>query len=361
MAGACVDLFHSTEDVLTACQLDASVDGCRPSAPSEAGPVEAGATNFCAWTPTEARDRADHACAWLGACASPMGRNAFGSCVVQARLAYDCATNPNHRPRGASLDLWDCLWRVQSCADVDACIAPGGVPACESPGQYTGCGGASGSALARAVRVECGGDGGAPLRAGTESCALWGQTCASSGATASCTGSAGLACVADGCDGTPLSQVHWCVDGGDQGLDCSGNGAGRCDGFPSSAAPQWVACVALTDTAASGNCAPGLTVTCSGGRAMSCPSGVGERIDCEALLGTPGACVPGALSPPFDWTSPCQVVPPACTADSCSGSVVNGCTRGAALSVDCAGQGLGPCRTVSTDQGTQRHAACTAP
>jgi hypothetical protein len=363
-AGACVDLFHSTQDVLTACELDASADGCPPSPSADARAetqAEAGPTQFCAWTPAEARDRANHACAWLGACESPMGRNDFGSCVVQARLAYDCATNPNRPARGVPHDLWDCLWRVRSCADVDACIAPGGMPACESPGAFTGCGGAAGGALGRAVRVECGGDGGSPARAGAESCALWGQTCASSGATASCGGAAGLACVADGCDGTPLSQVHWCVDGGDQGLDCSGNGAARCNGFPSSTAPQWVACVASTNVASDGSCAPGLAVTCSQGVATSCSSGVVERLDCQALLGTPGACVEGTLSPPSDWTSPCQVVPAVCGSDSCSGSVVTGCARGAALSVDCAAQGLGPCRMVSTDQGTRQHAACTAP
>jgi hypothetical protein len=237
--GACLDLFHSTDDLLTACQRDASADGCSPARPADAGPpvdaaaADAGPTDFCAWTPAEARARADRACAWLGACESPMGRNAFGSCVVQARLAYDCATNPDHRARGVRHDLWDCLWRARTCADVETCIAPAGVPRCESPGEYTGCGGAAGGALGRAVRVECKGDGGAP-RAGAESCALWGQTCSSNGSTASCTGAAGLTCLADGCDGTPLSQVHWCVDGGDQGIDCEGNGAGRSSGWRAS-------------------------------------------------------------------------------------------------------------------------------
>jgi hypothetical protein len=88
---------------------------------------------------------------------------------------------------------------------------------------------------------------------------------------------------------------------------------------------------------------------------------VAERLDCQALLGAPDACVAGALSPPFDWTSPCQVTPATCAAESCSGTVLTACARGASLSVDCASQGLGPCRLVSTDTGTQQHAACTAP
>jgi hypothetical protein len=106
---ACFDLLHSTSDVLTACELDASRTGC--SEPSE---------NFCSYDPEQAREHATHACAWLGACEAPTGKNAFGACSFNARMAFDCAANPNHRSKRAAHDLWDCLQRVNSCAEVDA-------------------------------------------------------------------------------------------------------------------------------------------------------------------------------------------------------------------------------------------------
>lgn len=360
--GACLDLFHSTADVLTACELDAAATGCRTASATDARAADAGGVEFCAWTPTEARQHAEHACAWLGACETPMGQNAFGSCMIQATLAYDCAANPNHRVKGATHDLWACLSSAQSCGDVDACVFPAGPLACQTPGEYTGCGAPGGAAAARAVRIECA-DGGVRPYPGAhgENCALWGQTCASTGTAASCTGSDGLACAQSGCDGTPMAHLHWCVDGGDMGMDCSGAGGQRCDGFPSRSSPQWIACVAESDALSSGPCAPDATATCNNGLATSCPSGVPERLDCRAVLGTASACVPGPLAPPFDWTSPCQVTPPRCTADTCSGTVLSGCARGATVSLDCATQGLGHCRMVLTDMGTQQHAACAPP
>src|SRR5580700_933274 len=92
---ACFDLFHSTVDVLTLCTIDAQAPGCNES--SDANVESSTSSDFCAWTSGEALSHARHACAWLGACETPMGRNAFGTCMFQALLTYDCSANPNHR------------------------------------------------------------------------------------------------------------------------------------------------------------------------------------------------------------------------------------------------------------------------
>jgi hypothetical protein len=344
----CFDLFHSTSDILTACQLDATADGCETA--------EAGPTDFCAWSPTEARAHAEHACAWLGACETPLGRNAFGTCELAALLAFDCAANPNHRVKGTQRDLWDCLQRAQSCAEVDGCIFPSQKGLCESAGDFMACVVSGGEG----VRTECVDGGAMPFPQGHgENCALWGQACASDGGVVECAGAAGqdgIACPVSGCQGTAL---HWCdpATGADIGVDCAGNGAGACGGFPATAA-QWVACLAESDA---GTCTPDASATCAGGVAHSCPGGTLEEIDCASLLASPSACAPGSLSPPFDWSSPCVVAPASCTQDACSGSVLTGCARGATFTVDCSAQGLGPCRMVATDQGAQMHAACTPP
>jgi hypothetical protein len=281
---ACFDLFHSTSDILSACEIDAQSPVCGP-------------TDFCSWSPAAARQHAQHACAWLGACETPVGSNALGPCMFQALLAYDCAANPNHRVRGAAHDLWDCLWRAQSCSDVAACAPLAGPPTCQD---------------------------------------------------------AGCPCQASGCFRTTL---RWC-DGGDVGIDCASNGAGHCNGYPSPNNAKWVACEADSD---GGTCTPDPTARCANGRAQSCPSGVVETIDCQELLGTSGACVDGPLDPPFDWTSPCAMVPSACTTDSCANGSAIGCARGAAFAVDCASENLGACRMVSGDAGAEQHAACTPP
>ena len=345
---ACFDLFHSTSGIRTACELDAATDGCEG---------EAGAADFCSWSPQEARANAAHACAWLGACETPMGRNAFGPCQFAALLAYDCASNPNHPVRGVARAMWQCLANATTCADVDACVFPTEHALCSTPGDYTACIASGGNG----VRTECTDGGGMPLpTAHGESCALWGQTCASEGAVSECAGAAGeagVACTVSGCNG---SSLHWCdsLSGADIGIDCAANGAGACGGFPSNAPALWVACLPESD---GGACTPDASASCVDGVAYSCPSGVPERIDCASLLGVPIACASGPLSPSFDWTSPCVATAPACTEDSCSGSIVTGCARGAEFTVDCAQEGLGPCRILSTDMGSQVHAACTPP
>jgi hypothetical protein len=363
---ACFDLFHPTDDILTACQLD-------KTACNEAG-AEAGSdaeTSFCTWDETAANETAEHACAWLGACEGPFGQNALGPCMFEALLAYDCKANPAHPFSGERRDRWDCLASATSCVAVDACIFPGSSVNCSGIG--TACGNDGGN---ENVRVNCP-DGG---RGYGENCALWGQTCASvAGSAAFCAGNngqAGLSCsAADSCE-PKNGRVHSC-DGGDVGIDCATNGAGRCSGFPAADAPSWVACMPVLDAGAA--CTPSMSVTCQNGVAYSCPAGVAETLDCAALLGDSLGCTPGQLHPAWDWTSPCVVsraptdaatdaragatpdagADAAACVESCTSGTITGCTRGAAYSVACTRVGLGPCQMVTSDPGQPPHAACT--
>jgi hypothetical protein len=315
---ACFDLFHSTADVLTACELDAAHPGCAPAK------VE---TDFCSLTHNEAETHARDACLWLGACASPAGNNAFGACYFRALMAFDCAANPNHRPQREAKDLWDCLDQVHSCADVDACIFhDAAAPGCEH-----------------------------------ENCALWGQSCVPGGACVS--DPTGTSCDAgSNCTGAAL---HWCVPtagGGppvDRGIACADNGASMCAGFPSPGPPRWVACVPNVDAAVV--CTPDASATCDQDRAVMCPSGVVESLDCNALLGK-GTCYAGPLSPPYDWTSACSLPSSVCASDRCDAGWLTSCERGTTFSVDCRERGFGDCRSVPADEpGAPPRAACTAP
>jgi hypothetical protein len=357
---ACFDLLHSTQDVLTACELDAQQPGCAPALNGG----EAVETDFCTWTPTEARQHAVHACAWLGACETPMGDNAFGPCVFQALLAYDCSSNPNHRVQHGTHDRWDCLQRARDCADVDACVFQQAVvPGCEDAGEYWVC--------REGVRIRCADGGVKPYaKAHAENCALWGKTCAARSGRTVCAGDpAGIDCDANGCGvGTTLQSCVASGDGGpslDWGIDCGGNGAGYCAAFPSPDAARWVACKASADAAVSQNdCEPDTAATCDRGRATSCPSGTLETIDCATLLGSDGstsACSGGPLTLGFDWTSPCTLATPDCTSDSCNAGTVTSCERGAAFSVDCETEGLNACQMQTAEPGSVPRAACTPP
>jgi hypothetical protein len=317
--------------------------------------------DLCAPTALEARQRAQHACAWLGACESPLGLNAFGSCMVEALMAYDCAANPNHRFKGKAAGLWGCLSAVGNCGDVNGCVFPQGVEHCGSAGDYTSCGNAGGPEAGNDdVRIACQ-DGGIALG---ENCALWGQTCALEGSGAVCAGNSAGGCPADasGCYGSTM--IHSCVDGGiDQGIDCSSFGSQHCAGFPTEHdnTSAWVACIAETDAGPEAGCAPDASAACVGGIAVSCPSGVLESLDCATLLGSPNACAAGLLVPRFDWTSPCVLTVPTCLGDSCDGPTLNGCARGAVFSIDCKSEGLGACEMVATDDADDQRAACSPP
>ncbi|HEY3819733.1 MAG TPA: hypothetical protein VGL81_21340 [Polyangiaceae bacterium] len=353
---ACVDLFHSTGDVLTACQLDAQTPGCVPEANVEAG-VDAG-TDFCTWSDDEARQNAAHACAWLGACESPLGDNAFGSCMFQALLAFDCNANPDHPVKGKTHALWDCLWQAQSCGAVNACVFPQGPQVCGG-GPFTTCA-TQGGTVNGDVRVACASDGAAPKG---ENCALWGQTCGgdlSKGICGGSTGAGALDCTGPG--GCSNTMLHACNDAGeDIGIDCASNGAQQCGGFPDVTNARWVACLPANDA---GTCTPDASATCSHGLATSCPAGILETINCQLLLQNVDSCNPGPLSPPFDWTSPCVITDEggaadaATCSDSCEGAVVSSCYRGASFTVDCSKlPGLGKCQMVQTDHPSP-NAAC---
>ncbi|MDP9000858.1 MAG: hypothetical protein M3O46_12185 [Myxococcota bacterium] len=352
---ACFDLFHSTRDVLTACEIDGQTPSCGPKDATTSPQLDA-ASDFCTWPEAYARNRAQHACAWLGACETPTGRNAFGACLFQALLAYDCAANPSHRVKGKAHDLWDCLSQVKSCGDVERCLFPQGAPACASAGNFTSCGNTPGGVAANAdVRFECIGDGAPPSpTAHGENCALWGQTCAASGASTVCAGEV-AGCDVSGCFGAARTELHWCDDGGDIGIDCEGNGRQMCGAFPERNA-AWVACLPEGD---GGVCAADASATCANGVAYSCPAGVIETIDCARLLESDAACTDGVLNPHFNWSSPCAVVRSACTIDSCTDAgALTGCVRGATWTLDCATESLGACRTTRTASYPGAGAAC---
>ena len=162
----------------------------------------------------------------------------------------------------------------------------------------------------------------------------------------------------DECDCTNL---HKCTDAGDVGIDCAGNGAQQC-GSSEPGRQSWAACLPSGDAGRARRCVGDVR----GGIATSCPAGRIETIDCLELLSSTAACNPGPLSPAFDWTSPCAIVADAsadaspdggpdaggCT-ESCSGTTLTGCYRGAAFQLDCAEVGLGACQAAS--------AACTPP
>jgi hypothetical protein len=353
---ACFDLFHSTAGIQTACELDPSTPGC-----------------ICL-PRDEAQARASQACAWLGACEGPIGRNSFGACVLQARMAYDCDANPNHAVKGEANRLWQCLGQAKTCSAVDACIlpdSPDGKPPCvPAGGSCIGSpdGGASGSVrlvCAPSDAVDSGSteisDAAAPMTAMAEVCALFGQTCSMSADGAVCTGSAGATgCPsnADECPREGSAALYSCnQDGVDLGIDCASNGSQDCRPYSGADGSGWVACAAEGDTL----CDPSLTVTCNGGVATSCTSGVVETIDCTALLGSAAICVPGTLNPTFDWTSPCEAGVSQCSTDLCDDAGgITGCMRGATTSVDCAAQALNPCAVVDVGAGLQA-AACTQP
>lgn len=343
---ACFDVLHATGDLRTACEVDGATPGCTDAnpTPADGGP----SASVCAPSREAARASAEHACAWLSACETPLGGNAIGPCVFAARMAFDCAANQQHPARGKRAAAWRCLAEAKTCSDVDACIFPAGVRTCGAERGYV-CGTSPGAV--GDVRLECSDGGGARA----EDCALWGQTCVDG----ACAATNAHGCARTDCSG---STIDWCDGKWNVGIDCAAFGSARCDGFPAEDAATWVACVPDADGGAP--CDPSTRATCASGAATSCPAGVSETIDCAALLGTDpdaGGCKEQSLSPPFDWTSACGVDPPVCSADGCDGGVASGCARGTVFSVDCVRAGLGPCSMRSTDMGTQQHAACTAP
>jgi hypothetical protein len=348
---ACVDLFHST-NFETLCDLDAaacaSSDASAPVVDATPPPFDG---NFCLWDSATARANALHACAWLGACAGPVGDNAFGPCVVNATLAYDCATNPNRPVIGAAYAFWSQLWSASSCADVRNAVLPADTNgSCSaSSSAYAGCIGSTSTLLVCAA--DDGGASSAP--ASVENCAALGQTCAGAGVVAACAGAAST-CSSAGtsCNGTHLDD---CEDAGpfDLGVDCASFGGGRCANG---------ACASTGDA-----CEASAAVTCNGNVAMGCPSGFAEQVDCAALLApttAPPPCNAGAGGRPWDVSRACNVGSCSDVNDSCSPSglaTLSSCARGAIFSVSCTSLGFAGCALVSVPNDPTLHAACIPP
>ena len=336
-AVACVDLFHGT-DVPTLCDVDASAPGC-------AGPV---AADLCSPDAGVAQDRAVHACSWLATCESPIGHNATGSCMVDAILAFDCAANPNRKPKLSAKAYWSCLDKAKSCADVHACTMPEGRGNCTTAG-FIGCYPNNDN-----PRVQCLVSGVSPA---AENCAARGQVCDSIGGTdggnnnAVCVGAKRRNCTVTGCNGSSLAA---CDDAGlDHGTDCSLFGEGSCitTGAQPACKPEgsnpWPA---TTDI----NCT-------GGGVAQGSASGFLETVDCTAISGL-GTCTKVTNAPPgTPVVSACQGTS-GCSVDTCGadGGALVACVAGRSVPVNCVALGLNPCDdTVPTLEGTR--AACRKP
>jgi hypothetical protein len=350
-AAACVDLFHST-DFETICGVRPETKGCDAGEAGHAEasgdakhPVDAGPIDFCALEAGTARNMAEHACAWLGACTAPFDQNAFGQCMINAILAFDCNTNPNFPiAEGPLHDLWQTLAGATSCTEVTSAIFPNAV-GCLGTGNA--CAGSSDPN----VVLECV-DG---VVVGPETCLVEGRVCVGSGVCAP-TGAEGGACEGGfSCSGNVL---HDCEGSGDLGRDCRDFGAGSCT--PEGGVDGGAACVPTFGSDAGPSCDPTNAVTCVGDagadageagdgsvgigiKATSCPTGNVVSVDCQALTG--GVCVPGTPSPVWNVAAQCQGTS-GCT-PGCDGGAVVGCAQGGMFSTSCASQGLGDCQTVS--------------
>ncbi len=344
---ACVDLFHST-DFTTFCTLNPTDPSCGGDggAPTSDAAPDTGPPplDFCSLDTARARKYAEHACTWLGACEGATGSTKTAACLTQAILAYDCNANPHLRPQGATFDLWQCLARAQSCADVDACILPGGVQPCppvSGGGQFSACG----TGPNAAVRVECrSAAGGKPTA--VEPCLLAGRTCtARNGSVAECTGVTGKDCAgAPTCLG---SAIVACGTGGDsaidRGFDCKYYGAGACAltaGGPACKGNDAGACTGDGGDGTSACPSPAVATACVGGGELdtACMTLGGKCLaDAGIVVSPQNAAACGG-------TSVGGVAP--CTADdACSGSTITSCDLGIKYVVDCKAQGLGSCQT----------------
>jgi hypothetical protein len=343
---ACFDLFHGTDDIKDACDLDASAsDACAQTtdaaAPIDAAPEADAAppafdpSDFCKNDSSLARAAAERACVLLGACAGPLGANKFGTCMVHAILAYDCATNPDMRVTGKEHDFWKCMASAKDCDGVGTCA---GVARCDPGAVVADC-------PESTTRAWCNGDAGL---AQIETCAAWGQICllAADGGPR-CVGPASTgACTSNGCAGKLLVDCDP-ASGNDRGTDCSQLGAGACASTSSgpSCAPTGATC------AASGG------VTCDGGVAIGCATGALQRVDCAKLTGAGGGvCVEGApaanvAAACFPPNGNCDALP-----DTCNGRVLKSCHQGVVYTTTCA---KGCASNVATPDGPR--AACAPP
>ena len=339
---ACMDLFHDTEFASVRAAAEAG-----PASSEDATLPGVRSTDFCSWTPVEARTHATHACAWLGACAGPLGESTFGPCMMHALWSFDCELNPDLRPRGTAAALWGCLADVRSCAEVDACLFSGARPTCApvASGSFTTCaatGGGAGGDAGAGVLVACSRPEEGPPT-GMEPCGLVGKTCtAIDEGTGRCTGGAGKGCaLGASCDGALAVDCQLVGSSPiDFGLDCGAFGAGRCV-----AGDGGVAC-APGETArpcATATPAP----SCQGDLARVCVEGREIRVDCAKLgLSCDVATVPVS---PLDPLRACvdRTSVRCASVDECVAGTLRSCAQGARFDVDCQREGLGPCEVTS--------------
>ncbi len=329
LALACVDLFHATDVAPpSSCETEAS------ECPNPDAAQDIPSPDLC--TP-DAYAKATRTCAWLGGCLGPGDTTSFGSCIMHALSAFDCAYNPTLRPRGAVAQLWNCLGSVMSCDHVRSCVYGSAVPSCpiEPVLEASSCiEGDSGSAS-----VAC---NLASKLVGASVCTLRGQRCTPLDPSRSaCTGDLGAAC-----DGPPR-----CVGTGavtcrniagrdlDDGFDCAGVGSGRCidDGEGPACAPSRSAGTCRVGTKTSFACAE------DGGVAERCIDGRALQIRCSALG---MVCDPNGSSPaPFITACKNQSPDTQCfvKTDQCIGEQLIGCANDRLVQVDCRALGLGAC------------------
>jgi hypothetical protein len=364
---ACVDLFHSTSDILDACQLDAANEACAPAPGADAGITDAqfdgfdGNIDLCSFTPAQASANAEAACTWLGACETPLGQNRYATCVEHAILAYDCTANPNMPVRGAALDFWKCMVTARDCASVHACAWGVDQPSCpNTPSAVNTVCDQNAAHAPLAQRGQCPTDGSAP-QPHAENCAAWGQTCSydPSSGVAGCagdpTGYGQSGCASSGCSGTDLLV---CDDAGDNiGVDCKNYAAEQC-----------------VTTGTSPTCAPLSTTPCQDGgsiadvdctgdltHAVGCPDGHHQQtIDCTALTEGAGACTPTA-TPGWDVSRACFFGATACNfTDRCTAATIESCDRGVTYTHACTAP-FTACQLVTTADDDFPRAQCVPP
>lgn len=362
-AAACVDLFHSTDFD----EVDAG-DASTEAAPADVTPIDAAVDvidaarlDFCAWSRSEARAHAIETCARLSACELPVGRNAAGTCIADAILAFDCSVAPSRPVRNAPDSVahatWQCLVEAKTCADVDRCLFGASPPDCLSQpardGGVTFCQGST--------RVDCLPNEATPHG---EPCAAHGQTCeepqafdAHCGIPGFQTETCGAATASCSVDGGLLAD---CDPTGNFGTDCRSYGAGHCSFVRTSLQGGDYGCQPVIDA---GGCDASSPVACEadGGRVVGCPLGATERVDCTAfapdVLCNLAAPVPGASS---DLARYCSATTPECTHDTCNLFDLVACVRGKNVPVPCAAAGLGGCKPdVPTADGPR--ASCGRP
>ncbi|HEX8796587.1 MAG TPA: hypothetical protein VF765_36805 [Polyangiaceae bacterium] len=255
---ACFDLFHSTSNILDACELDAEACG------------DAGAIDFCeASTPPYAS--AALACTWIDRCEGTFEHNDFGECMVRALLAYDCTSNPNNPVSGPTKQMWIDLLRASSCDDVDRIVFAGSVPTCQKPG--SGCSGAT-----RAYCPEAG------ARAHGENCAMWNEICDTNLGCIGCLGCfAGAdagACTPDAsatCNGDIATS---CPAGALEAIDCNEllQQTGTCNPGPLTGQDPTSAC--FVDA---GDAGAACTEGCMGNVVTACARGATFNFDCSSI------------------------------------------------------------------------------